>query len=82
MIAKLLAAIETGTLWGVKLTLALAIPVLILWFLVGDYVNVRGNAVKGAAAFDYLQKAVAQQQQAAQPTPPPQATKPAPAPEK
>lgn len=76
---RLRLAAEAGLLLGVKLTLALAVALAVAWTGISDYLATRQKAVQGAAAFDYLQKAVAEQQKAqSQPQATPQAPPPAP----
>lgn len=65
-LTRLRDAAERGTLHGAYLTIALAIPVLVLWFLVGDYLTLRTQAQQGAAAFNYINQTIQAQQKAAQ----------------
>jgi hypothetical protein len=62
--SRLRLAAESGLLTGIKITLALLVPILIIGWLMGDYATVRTQAQRGQAAFDYLNKAVAEQQKA------------------
>lgn len=55
--ARLWQATEEGMLWGVKLTIAAAILLLGMSYLVGDYNVVRERAMNGQQAFEYLQTA-------------------------
>lgn len=69
---RLKAAAEVGLLWGVKFTLALAVPIIILLFLSADYLRVRQQANYAATIIENTIKAQQQAQQAAPPAQLPQ----------
>lgn len=60
-LTRLGRAIQDGILWGVKLGLALALTLIALSYVFGDYSIVRQRALNGQRAFEYLQQAMAAQ---------------------
>jgi hypothetical protein len=68
---RLKDAVEQGVLLSVKWLVGLVLVGLVSYGAITDYLTTRAKAQQGAAAFEYLQKAVTEQQkaQASSPTP-------------
>jgi hypothetical protein len=69
MWATLRQAASEGVVLGVKWGIALFLTLMALGYALSDYGIVRGRALNGQRAFEYLQQLEAQQKQAPAPGP-------------
>ncbi len=54
-LGRLRTCAEDGILWGVKLAIIVAIVLVSVTYLLGDYTIVRERALNGQRAFEFIQ---------------------------
>lgn len=62
-LSRLRSSVESAIIIGVKYSVLLIVLALTLFLLSADYMVVRQNSVKGAVAFDYINKQLEAQKQ-------------------